>query len=76
MIDAHGYIKLPESLPPPVRRRIAIGAKVEIASGAFIGRMLRLYSRQMSTKDREKILLNLLGGQRQVLIASNLVVPQ
>jgi hypothetical protein len=29
----------------------------------------------MSTKDREKILLNLLGSQRPVLVPSNLVIP-
>jgi hypothetical protein len=29
----------------------------------------------MSTKDREKILLNLLGGQRPVLIPANQVIP-
>jgi hypothetical protein len=29
----------------------------------------------MSTKDREKILLNLLGSQRPVLVPSGLVIP-
>jgi hypothetical protein len=29
----------------------------------------------MSTKDREKILLNLLGSQRPVLVPANLVIP-
>ena len=29
----------------------------------------------MSTRDCEKILLNLLGSQRPVLIPSNLVIP-
>ena len=73
MIDEHGYIKLPEAPPPPVRRKIAIGSKVRIASGPF-GGMSGLYA-GMSTKDREKILLNLLGSQRPVLIPSNLVIP-
>jgi transcriptional antiterminator RfaH len=73
MIDAHGYIKLPEAPPPPIRRKIAIGAKVRIASGPF-GGMLGLYA-GMSTRDREKVLLNLLGSQRPVLVPSNLVIP-
>jgi transcriptional antiterminator RfaH len=74
MIDGHGYIRLPEAPPPPVRRAIAIGAKVRITSGPF-GGMSGLYA-GMSTKDREKVLFNLLGGQREIRIASNLVVPQ
>ena len=73
MIDGHGFVKLPEALPPPVRRQIAIGAKVRITAGPF-GGMSGLYA-GMSTKDREKILLNLLGSQRPVLVPSNLVIP-
>jgi transcription antitermination factor NusG len=69
-----GFVRLPEGRGFPVRRKIAIGAKVRIASGPF-GGMSGLYA-GMSTKDREKILLNLLGGRRPVLIPSNLVVPQ
>jgi transcriptional antiterminator RfaH len=52
MIDAHGYIKLPEAPPPPVRRKIAIGARVRITAGPF-GGMNGLYA-GMSTKDRER----------------------
>jgi transcriptional antiterminator RfaH len=37
MIDGHGYIKLPEALGAPVERKIAIGARVRIASGPFGG---------------------------------------
>jgi transcriptional antiterminator RfaH len=73
MIDGHGFIKLPEAPSPPVRRAIAIGAKVRITSGPF-GGMSGLYA-GMSTKDRERVLLHVLGGQREVRIASNLVVP-
>src|ERR1700729_1990327 len=73
MIDGHGYIKLPEAPPPPVRRKIAIGARVRIASGPFGGKS-GLYA-GMGTKDREKILLNLLGSQRPVLVPSNLIIP-
>ena len=74
MIDGHDYIRLPEAPPPPVRRQIAIGAKVQITGGAF-GGMSGLYASQ-STRERELVLLNLLGGQRPVAIAANLVVPQ
>ena len=73
MIDRHGFIKLPEAPPPPVRRQIAIGSKVRVTAGPFSG-MSGLYV-GMSTKDREKILLNLLGSQRPVLVPSNLVIP-
>jgi transcriptional antiterminator RfaH len=74
MIDGHGYVKLPEAPPPPVRRTIAIGAKVRIAGGPF-GGWRGLYAGQ-STRERELVLLNVLGGQRPVAIASNLVIPQ
>jgi transcriptional antiterminator RfaH len=74
MIDGHGFIKLPEAPPPPVRRKIAIGAKVKVTAGPF-GGMSGLYAGQ-STREREIVLLNLLGGQRPVPIAGNLVAPQ
>jgi transcriptional antiterminator RfaH len=74
MIDAHGYIKLPEARGAPIERKIAIGAKVKVTAGPF-GGMSGLYAGQ-SSRERELILLNLLGGQRRVLIAANLVVPQ
>jgi hypothetical protein len=56
-----------------VRRKIAIGARVRIAAGPF-GGMTGLYA-GMSAKDRERVLLHVLGGQREIRIASNLVVP-
>jgi transcriptional antiterminator RfaH len=71
MIDGHGYIKLPEARGAPVNRTIAIGAKVRIASGPF-GGMSGLYAGQ-STRERELVLLNLLGRQTRVTIAANLV---
>jgi transcriptional antiterminator RfaH len=69
-----GFVRLPEAPPVPVRRQIAIGAKVRITAGPF-GGMSGLYA-GMSNRDRERVLLHVLGGQRQVLIAANLVVPQ
>jgi transcriptional antiterminator RfaH len=74
MIDGHGFVRLPEAPPPPVRRTIAIGAKVRIASGPF-GGWRGLYAGQ-STRERELVLLNVLGGQRPVAIAANLIIPQ
>jgi transcription antitermination factor NusG len=68
-----GFVRLPEAPPPPVRRQIAVGARVRIASGLF-GGMSGLYAGQ-STRERELVLLNVLGGQRPVAIAANLVVP-
>jgi transcriptional antiterminator RfaH len=73
MIDGHGYVRLPEAPAAPVRRKIAIGTKVPITAGPF-GGMSGLYAGQ-STRDREKILLSMLGSQRPVLIAANLVAP-
>jgi transcriptional antiterminator RfaH len=74
MIDGHGFIKLPEAPPPPARRKIAIGAKVKVTAGPF-GGMSGLYAGQ-STRERELVLLNVLGGQRPVAIAAHLVAPQ
>jgi transcriptional antiterminator RfaH len=74
MIDGHGYIKLPESRGAPVQRKIAIEAKVKVTAGPF-GGMSGLYAGQ-STRERELVLLNILGGQRPVAIARNLVAPQ
>jgi transcription antitermination factor NusG len=71
MIDGHGYVSLPEGRGAPIKREIAIGAKVRITSGPFGGH-LGLYQGQ-STRDRERILLSMLGSQRPVLIASNLI---
>ena len=73
MIDGRGYIKLPEAPAAPAGRKIAIGAKVRITAGPFNG-MSGLYAGQ-STRERELVLLNVLGGQRPVSIAAGLVVP-
>jgi transcriptional antiterminator RfaH len=74
MIDGHGFVRLPEGRGAPVKRKIAIGSKVRITAGPF-GGMSGLYAGQ-STKERERVLLSLLGSQRPVLIPSNLVAPQ
>ena len=74
MIDGHGYIRLPEGRGAPVKRKIAVGTNVKITAGPF-GGLSGLYAGQ-STRERELVLLNLLGGQRPVSIAAGLVVPQ
>ena len=68
-----GFVRLPGAVEPAAKRKIAIGAQVRVASGPF-GGWRGLYAGQ-STKDRERILLNLLGGPRPVLIPSSLVIP-
>src|SRR5580704_629754 len=74
MIDGHGFVRLPEGRGAPVKRKIAIGAKVKVTAGPF-GGISGLYAGQ-STREREFVLLNLLGGQRPVAIAASLIVPQ
>jgi transcriptional antiterminator RfaH len=68
-----GFIRLPEAPPPPARRKIAVGSRVRVTAGPF-GGLSGLYQGQGS-RDRERILLSMLGGQRPVLIAAGLVVP-
>ena len=74
MIDGHGFVRLPEAPVLPARREIAIGSKVRITGGPF-GGMSGLYAGQ-STRERELVLLNVLGGQRPVAISAGLVAPQ
>ena len=74
LVDGHGFVRLPEGRGSPVKREIAVGAKVRITAGPF-GGMRGLYA-GMAPRDRERVLLNLLGGQRPVTIAAGLVVPQ
>jgi transcriptional antiterminator RfaH len=73
IIDAHGFVRLPEGRGAPAKRKIAIGAKVRITAGPF-GGMLGLYAGQTS-RERERVLLNILGGPRPVEISAGLVVP-
>jgi transcriptional antiterminator RfaH len=74
LIDGHGFVRLPEAPPAPARRQIAIGSRVKITGGPF-GGMAGLYAGQ-STRERELVLLNVLGSQRSVAIAAGLVAPQ
>ena len=69
-----GYVRLPEAPSVPVRRQIAIGAKVRITAGPF-GGMSGLYA-GMSTRERELVLLTMLGGPRKIAISAGLIAPQ
>jgi transcription antitermination factor NusG len=73
-MDSTGIIRLPDRRGSPIKRQIAIGAKVRIVSGPF-GGWEGLYA-GMGARDRERVLLSLLGRQTPVLLAANLVVPQ
>ena len=74
LIDGHGFVRLPDRPSPPVQRKIAIGARVKITGGPF-GGMSGLYAGQ-STRERELVLLNVLGSQRPVAISAGLVAAQ
>jgi transcription antitermination factor NusG len=69
-VDERGVIRLP---PPPGRRKFAKGEQVQILAGPFQG--LAAIHSGMSTRAREIILLEMLGGQRQVAIDRALVLP-
>ena len=73
MIDGHGYVRLPEGRGRLSSARLRSERRCKITAGPF-GGMSGLYAGQ-STRERELVLLNLLGGQRPVAIAGNLVVP-
>ena len=73
MIDGHGFVRLPEA-PPRLPAPDCDRGKVRITGGPF-GGMSGLYAGQ-STRERELVLLNVLGGQRPVAISAGLVAPQ
>jgi transcriptional antiterminator RfaH len=68
-----GFVTLP---PPPgvSRHRFVKGEPVRIVAGPFAG--LGAIHSGMSASQREIVLLTLLGGQRRVAIASDLLAPQ
>jgi transcriptional antiterminator RfaH len=73
-VDAIGVIRLPPPPPPRPRRTVQPGARVRIISGAFQG-LAGLYQGQ-TTRERELVLLRVLGGQRSVAIASAAIEVQ
>jgi transcriptional antiterminator RfaH len=74
LIDGHGFVRLPDRPSTPVKRKIATGSKVRITGGPF-GGMSGLYAGQ-SARERELVLLNVLGGQRPVAVAAHLIAAQ
>jgi transcriptional antiterminator RfaH len=72
-VDADGLIRLPDKPPPTPRRAIKPGAKVRIVNGPFSG-LAGLYQGQ-TTRERELVLLHVLGGQRSVAIPAAAVEP-
>jgi transcription antitermination factor NusG len=72
--DADGVIRLrarPSS--PPPRRVLAPGAAIAVTGGPFAG-LNGVYA-GMSAREREMVLLTVLGASRPVEIAASLVVP-
>jgi transcription antitermination factor NusG len=70
--DASGIIHLP---PPPLKaqRRFAKGEQVRIIAGQF-AHFDAIHS-GMRRGDLERVLINLLGAQREVMVARHLVIP-
>ena len=70
--DPDGIVRLaPQSSPQPIRRAFAAGEAVTVTGGAFRG--FHGLHTGMSARDREVVLLDVLGGKRPVAIASGLV---
>jgi transcriptional antiterminator RfaH len=72
--DPDGVIRLRARPSSPPRRVLAPGAKVAIVDGPFRG-LEGVYA-GMSARERELVLLNVLGSQRPVAIAAHLIAPQ
>jgi transcription antitermination factor NusG len=73
--DADGVIRLSSRHPSsPPRRVLAPGAPVAIADGPFRG-LSGVYA-GMSPRERELVLLNILGAPRPVEIAAGLLVTR
>jgi transcription antitermination factor NusG len=70
--DASGIIRLPPPPPPASQRRFAKGEKVKIIAGQF-SYFDAIHSR-MRRGDLERVLINLLGSQREVMVARHLVI--
>jgi transcription antitermination factor NusG len=72
--DADGIIRLSFLTPQSVvRRAFEPGARVTIADGPFRG--FKGLHTGMSTRDREMVLINILGATRPVEISAGLVAP-
>lgn len=68
--DEFGYVTIPEDIPPPLQR----GQRVLLRSGPFSG-YIGIYEGQ-SSRDRERILLDLLGGKKVVHVKRDQIEDQ
>ena len=72
--DSDGIIRLGARPPAPPRHVLRPGAPVAIADGPLRG-LSGVYA-GMTARDRELVLLNVLGATRPVELAAGLIVPQ
>jgi transcription antitermination factor NusG len=73
LIDAHGFIRLPDR-PTPAQRVFEKGAAVKIVGGPFQG-VAALHS-GMSASEKEILLIAMLGAPCRIAIPSHLVEAQ
>jgi transcriptional antiterminator RfaH len=73
-VDTDGLIRLPPPPKPARRKAIAIGAKVKVTSGPFRG-FVGVYAGQ-TARERERILIDLLGRQARVELLHGQLVEQ
>jgi transcriptional antiterminator RfaH len=72
--DDKGVIHLPPPPPPKSQRRFLKGEKVKIIAGPFAS--LAGIHTGMRAKQRELVLINVLGATRQVAVARHLIAGQ
>jgi transcription antitermination factor NusG len=72
--DASGIIRLPPPPPPKSQRRFAKGEQVRIIAGQF-AHFDAIHS-GMRRGELERVLINLLGAQREVSVARHLVTAE
>jgi transcription antitermination factor NusG len=69
--DASGIIRLP---PPPPEHKYKNGDRVKIIAGQFAH--FDAIHTGLSAKARERVLISILGGRREVTVASHLIAAQ
>jgi transcription antitermination factor NusG len=72
--DADGIVRLPPRAPPRARHVFAAGDRVSIVDGPLKG--LSAIHSGMTAREREIVLIDLLGRQRPVAVPAELVQPQ
>jgi transcriptional antiterminator RfaH len=72
--DKIGVIRLPPPPPPKPRRVFKKGEPVRILAGPFAS--FNAIHTGMSARDRELVLIDVLGGNRQVGVPSHLIAAQ